>query len=108
MKVDFYYTERGDSLCVKTSEFNKSKNNEIEMSSIKTAVRAFYYWKTLGQWTPDIPKMLDAIYKQSRKNSGTIIFTFEGEMPKEIFFNVYLVANNGVIKILDACEKHKD
>lgn len=100
MKVDFYCTEYGDSLCVKTSEFNKSKNNEVEMSSINDALEAFYDWRTIGQWRPDIPKMLVAVYKQTRKNSGTIIFTCEGKMPKEVFFNVYLVTNGGVMQIL--------
>lgn len=43
MKVEFKDTQFGSSLCVKTSEFIKSKDGGSEMTSIRRAIRAFYH-----------------------------------------------------------------
>ena len=99
MKVEFKDTQFDNSLCVKTSELRKIKNNEEEYSSIIMAIESFYDWRTFGEFRPDIPKMLFAAYKQARKNSGTIIFTCEYTCIEDMSFNLYLLSNDGLVQI---------
>lgn len=111
MKVEFKDTPFGKSLCIKTSDFLKIKNNiensfcQEEMDSFIIALRSFtsYMNTELRFDFEELEKILIAIYKQAKKNRGTIIFQIKSTeydrlpMPE---LKILLCSNDGILQIL--------